>query len=44
MEEDLIIKIYDITEKVYIIPEIEDYYQDLQQIKKLIEDYKNASI
>ena len=37
--EKLLGDILEITERKYIIPEIEDYYKDLKEIKQQIENY-----
>jgi hypothetical protein len=37
--EKLLDDILEIIERKYIIPEIEDYYNDLKEIKQRIENY-----
>ena len=37
--EKLLVNILEITERKYIIPEIEDYYNNLKEIKQRIENY-----
>jgi hypothetical protein len=40
-EQKLIDSIDEITQRNYVIPEIEDYYTDLVEIKEKINEYRN---
>lgn len=39
-EQNLIDFIYEVTQRYYIIPEIEDYYTDLEEINEKINEYR----
>jgi hypothetical protein len=41
--EDILKKIYDLTIPKYDILEIEDYYEAMEKIKKLIDNYERNS-
>jgi hypothetical protein len=43
MGEDILKKIYELTFHKYAIWEIEDYYEAMEKIKKLIEEHERDS-